>query len=67
MHFMKQTLLFAAMLLALSGCAAGLVYDRDRQPADCRPDPDDRDGRRCLDAAVPEAGFPLSAGQSLQV
>jgi len=37
-----------AVLLSLSGCAASLVYDRDRPAGDCR----DRQ-ERCLNSAIP--------------
>jgi hypothetical protein len=39
---MKQILLFTAITLTLSGCAAGLIYDPERKPPDCRQDPDQR-------------------------
>jgi hypothetical protein len=51
--FMKQIrlLLFTIISLSLSGCAAGLIYDQDRKPRDCRQDPD----QRCLNSAgVPD-------------
>jgi hypothetical protein len=48
---MKQLLLLTTIMLTLSGCAASLLYDPDRQPRDCRPAPDQKDGQRCLNSA----------------
>ena len=51
---MKQIrlLLFTTMFLALSGCAASLIYDQDRKPRDCRETPD----QRCLNAVDVDGG-----------
>ena len=40
-------------VLGISGCAASLVYDRDRPARNC---PDDR--QQCLQSAFPHVGGP---------
>jgi hypothetical protein len=57
---MNHSALLAVALLAssLCGCAAGLVYDGERNgsQADCYRIPNPEERRRCLESSAPRSG-----------